>query len=58
MCLDEEIAAVVVAQIFMTVKYMRKKLIVHRDLKLENIMIHEDKEGDISIKIIDFGSAI
>ena len=42
MCLDEEIAAVVVAQIFMTVKYMRKKLIVHRDLKLENIMIHED----------------
>ena len=42
----------------MTVKYMRKKLIVHRDLKLENIMIHEDEAGDISIKIIDFGSAI
>lgn len=36
---------------------MQKKLIIHRDLKLDNIMIGEDADGNIEIKIIDFGSA-
>ena len=36
---------------------MHKKLIIHRDLKLDNILIGQDEEGNIKIKIIDFGSA-
>jgi len=37
---------------------MHKRLIVHRDLKLDNIMIVEDSNGNIEVKIIDFGSAL
>jgi len=37
---------------------MHKKFIVHRDLKLDNIMIGEDANGNIEVKIIDFGSAL
>jgi len=36
---------------------MHQKLIVHRDLKLENILIKSHDENQIEIAVADFGLA-
>lgn len=36
------------------VNYMHQREIIHRDLKLENIL-YESKSPDSEIKVIDFG---
>jgi len=56
--LSEEITKTITAQLLVALKYMHQKLIAHRDLNLDNIMIHKDCDGDIQVKLIDFGSAI
>ena len=35
-----------------------QKKITHRDLKPENIMIHEGDDGEITVKILDWGMAV
>ena len=43
--LDEDYAKIILMQIAKGLKYLNKKSIIHRDLKLENIFIHfPDKE--------------
>jgi len=37
--------------------YLHSKEIIHRDIKLDNILIREISEGDFHIKIADFGLA-
>jgi Serine/threonine protein kinase len=50
----EEQAAIVIKQLMEALIYLEKKHIIHRDIKLENIMlVHE--ENDCDIKIVDFG---
>ena len=51
MRLSEEESKVIFKQIVDGVAYMHDKNIIHRDLKLENVLINNDKV----IKIIDFG---
>lgn len=34
---------------------MHNKGIVHRDLKLENILVNEVRRNEVQVKIIDFG---
>lgn len=51
--LDEDTVRFYAAQIVMAVGYLHKKGIMHRDLKLENILV--DKTG--YLKIIDYGLA-
>lgn len=56
----EQTAAHIMFQILSAVYYLHSKNIVHRDLKPENIMlssIDDDKNTEINIKLIDFGTA-
>ena len=62
----EEIVQYLMNQIVDAIRYIHSKKIIHRDLKLDNIMVHFDNENDKNnlnmmrarIKIIDFGFAI
>ena len=59
----EEIVQHLMKQILQAVDFLHSKEIVHRDLKLENIMVHFDNENDrqncnmlkSKVKIVDFG---
>ena len=55
--LSEAEAAVVVRKILLAVSYMHQHNVVHRDLKLENIVFDKNPREDPSaeIKVIDFG---
>ena len=60
---SEEIVQYLMKQIVSAIKYIHDKNIIHRDLKLENIMVNFDTDIDkknlnmmkTTIKIIDFG---
>lgn len=54
---DEATAAVIMKQLLSAVCYIHSKGIVHRDLKPENIMLETNDHGDLSIKLIDFGTS-
>ena len=62
----EEIVQYLMRQIIKALIYIHDRNIIHRDLKLENIMVSFDSERDkeelnmmkANIKIIDFGFAI
>lgn len=60
---DEEDAAVIIKQILTVLNYMHQRQVVHRDIKLENVMIESmpskhDPEKPWQIKVIDFGTAM
>ena len=59
----ENIGAHILKQIAEGIHYMNKNNIIHRDMKMENILLHYDNEDDkkkiniLKAKIIDFGFA-
>jgi calcium-dependent protein kinase len=53
--LDESTAADYMRQILSTLIYLHSQKIIHRDLKLENMLI--DEPGSNNLKLIDFGAA-
>ena len=61
--LSETQIAVIFKQVLSGLAYLHSNNIVHRDLKLENILIHEKEKSKttgedlFNIKIIDFGTA-
>lgn len=54
---QESDSASIMEQLLSAVSYMHSKNIVHRDIKPENILLETKTTGDLSIKIIDFGTA-
>ena len=55
--LPEPEAAQVFRQIVSSVAYMHSLNVVHRDIKLDNILTKVDNKGNHHIKLIDFGFA-
>ena len=53
--LDE--VAEIIRQLGRTLNIAHEKGIIHRDLKPENIMFRRDENGDLQVKVIDFGIA-
>lgn len=50
---------VIVEQLLLTLDFFQKKKIIHRDLKLDNILISaEDDPKHFDIRIADFGLAV
>jgi len=55
---SEEKACIIMEQLFSVIRYLHVKGIVHRDLKLENILVEKcDKDNNLVIKLIDFGAS-
>lgn len=52
---SEATAAGIMKQLLDALAHMHDKNLVHRDLKPENLLYHEDPDGEITIKIADFG---
>ena len=56
---DEPINSILINQVFLqcfsAIDHLHEHLIAHCDIKPANIMINEDKDGNIEIKLIDFG---
>jgi len=53
----ERDAAVIFQQILMALNYMHSRNIVHRDVKLENVLMQTKNKDDLAIKLTDFGFA-
>ena len=52
--LEEREVSKIMFKLFSAINYVHKKKIVHRDLKLENVLF-SDKTADSDLKVIDFG---
>jgi calcium-dependent protein kinase len=60
--MSEYRAAVILQQVFRGLLYCHRMPVIHRDIKLENIMVMKQENGeygeDPQIKLIDFGLAV
>ena len=54
---SERDTAIIIKQVLSCIQYCHQNNIVHRDIKAENILLEQNKEGE-KIKIIDFGTAL
>ena len=50
----ERESAIVIKQIFESLVYLERKGVVHRDIKLENVLL-ANREDDCLVKLADFG---
>ena len=55
--LEEESVKKIMRQILDAINYMHKNGVAHRDMKPENIIVENAKDGEFRLKIVDFGLA-
>ena len=55
--MTEEDSKTVIKQVLSCLLYLHSQQIVHRDLKLENILFSSTDESNLKVRIIDFGFA-
>lgn len=55
--LSEAEASQLIRQVVSAVAYMHRSNVIHRDIKLENILLARNSVDEIQLKIIDFGLA-
>jgi serine/threonine protein kinase len=55
--MSERDSRLVCAQLLLVADFMMLNNIIHRDLKLENILLHKRNNGRLDIRIADFGFA-
>lgn len=51
-------ARVIMEQLLLALDFFQQKKILHRDIKLENILVNEIDSDNYEIKIADFGLSI
>ena len=53
---SEKDTSIIVLQVLQAVAYCHTENVVHRDIKLENILIDSDQQtGELEVKLTDFG---
>lgn len=55
--MSEDETKVIVKQVLSCLLYLHSKNIVHRDIKLENILFSSDSYKNLKVRLIDFGFA-
>jgi len=55
---EEPMAACMVRDVASALNYLHSSRIVHRDLKPENLLVTQEKEGALTLKLGDFGLAM
>ena len=53
--MSEDIARELFTQMCRAVRYCHSKGIVHRDIKLDNILLDVTSNGHVTVKLCDFG---
>lgn len=54
----EHFSLPIVSQIFAAIQYLHSMSIAHCDISLENILLAQNEEGPLQVKVIDFGMAV
>lgn len=57
-CFSEYQCSIILKQVLLALNYAHKNGIVHRDVKMENIMFLQKNDENLNLKLIDFGLAI
>ncbi|KAI7895031.1 kinase-like domain-containing protein [Mucor mucedo] len=55
--IDEQLIKRLTLELVQVVSWLHNHNIVHRDLKLENILVYYDNRGELHLKLTDFGLA-
>lgn len=54
---NEKQTKMIMTQLLLAIDFLHKRQVVHRDLKLDNVLINKISDGEYDVKIADFGLA-